>query len=452
MPTSTSSPPVLESLRFAWARSDRIFGLLADDAWLQRPIPLRHPFLFYLGHLPAFAWNQVAGGLLGRSSTHARFDTLFERGIDPGSESQADASQASTWPDRDAVLAYRDTIREELPGLWDAVLARAAEQDMARDGRIFEVVLEHELMHHETLLYMVQQLDRSLLRPAADVLPDPATLTRRPPPAVETVTIPAGVAHLGADESELSFGWDNEFPRHDVPVEAFVLDRHPVTHARFLEFVEAGGYAKRPLWSETAWRRIEALGLRQPGAWVGEGGERRCRTLLGDVPWDIGAGWPITVTADEADAFARWSGRRLPTEAEWHHAAHGRPDDQRCRWPWGDDPPEARRGNFGFRHWAPTPVDAHPDGASAFGVLDMLGNTWEWTASTFAPFPGFRATMPHYPGYSADFFDGEHRVVLGGSWATDIRLQRPSFRNWYRADYPYALTGFRLAGEVPARG
>ena len=145
----------------------------------------------------------------------------------------------------------------------------------------------------------------------------------------------------------------------------------------------------------------------------------------------------------EARAFAKWRGGRLPTEAEYHRAAYGEPDGGERPFPWGGDDPTPRHGNFHFAQWSPVPVGSHPTGASAWGVHELIGNGWEWTATAFAPFPGFEANIPGYPGYSADFFDGKHLVLKGASWATDAQLIRRSFRNWYQARYPYVFAKFR---------
>jgi formylglycine-generating enzyme required for sulfatase activity len=143
----------------------------------------------------------------------------------------------------------------------------------------------------------------------------------------------------------------------------------------------------------------------------------------------------------EASAFARWRGARLPTEDEFQRAAFGSPDGER-EYPWGGDAPALRHGVFDFSNWDPEPAGSHPDGASAWGVEDLVGNGWEWTSTAFAPFPGFRA-MASYPEYSADFFDGEHVVLKGASPATARELLRPTFRNWFRRRYPYVYAAFR---------
>ena len=151
---------------------------------------------------------------------------------------------------------------------------------------------------------------------------------------------------------------------------------------------------------------------------------------------------PVYVSHAEASAYARWAGKSLPTEAQWHRAAYGTPEGNERPYPWGTEAPSQTRGNFDFQRWDPTPVGAFPEGQSAFGVMDLLGNGWEWTSTLFSPFPGFEP-FPFYRGYSADFFDNKHFVVKGASPSTPFRLTRPSFRNWYQPHYPYIYAGFR---------
>jgi formylglycine-generating enzyme required for sulfatase activity len=156
--------------------------------------------------------------------------------------------------------------------------------------------------------------------------------------------------------------------------------------------------------------------------------------------------WPVYVTHDEARAFARWKGRRMPTEAEYHRAAFGTPSGEERRHPWGDEPPDPTRGNFDNRNPDPVPVGSFPRGQSAWGVHDLVGNGWEWTDSVFEGFPGF-TPLPTYPLYSADFFDGKHWVMKGASPTTSKELVRRSFRNWFRGNYPYVYAKFRLASD-----
>jgi formylglycine-generating enzyme required for sulfatase activity len=168
--------------------------------------------------------------------------------------------------------------------------------------------------------------------------------------------------------------------------------------------------------------------------------------MFDEIPLERVASWPVYVSLAEARAYARWRGKRLPAEAEFHRAAYCGPDGRETIYPWGEAAPSARHGNFDFTDWAPAPVGSHAAGASRWGVGELVGNGWELTDTPFAPLPGF-VPMATYPDYSRDFFDGKHFVVKGASWATDAALLRPSFRNWYQAHYPYVFAKFRCVSD-----
>jgi ergothioneine biosynthesis protein EgtB len=428
-------------LQDAWARSDRIFDVVPRDRWLDQPIRLRHPILFYVGHLPAFAWNQVGRGLLGLDPQHETFDDLFEFGIDPMG---VDSHQTSvTWPSPNEVLDYRDRVRTRLLELVEDVASRAADNRLAERGRILNLVLEHEYMHHETLQYMLLQLDPTLKRrPDGALAPVTGRANGR-----DRVEVGGGDVVLGADFDAIDFGWDNEFPEHRQRVETFTIDRMPVRIGDWLEFMDAGGYDRPESWTDDDWDWRLRTGTQHPAHWEPHGDGWRVRTMFDRLDLEEVTGWPVFVSLAEARAYCRWKGVRLPTEAELHRAMYGSADGGARPYPWGDDVPRPGvHGNFDFHHWAPTPVDAHPEGASAWGLLDTVGNGWEWTSSVFAPFPGFEAYVPTYPGYSADFFDDQHFVMLGASWATPAPLVRRSFRNWFQGHYPWMFAGFRTVG------
>jgi ergothioneine biosynthesis protein EgtB len=440
----SSLPADLQArLEAAWERSDRLFALLTGDAWLQRPIALRQPFIFYLGHLPAFAWNQIWRGVLRRPPFNAEYDRLFERGIDPVGDDFRPAAVA--WPSERDVIAYRDRVRELLRGACGDVRALEGVDQLADRGRIYQIVIEHELMHHETLLYMVAQLDaRYRARPAW--LPPPVTEGAAPPGVVH---VPGARVTLGAKPEAVPFGWDNEFPEHEVEVEPFDVDATPVRNREYLEFVAAGGYERREFWTAEGWAWKERAGVRHPDNWMRDGRGWLVHTVFDALSLGEAADWPVQTSWAEARAYARWAGGDLPTEAEFHRAAYGAPDGPR-RHPWGDDGPCPAHGSFDFRAWGPTPAGSHPAGASAWGVHELVGNGWEWTSSPFAPYPGFTAYARTYPGYSADFFDGAHYTMLGASWATDTALVRRSFRNWFQPHYPYVFAKFRcVRREAP---
>ncbi len=236
------------------------------------------------------------------------------------------------------------------------------------------------------------------------------------------------------------FGWDNEFEPSVVDMPEFRIGAYPVTNAEFLQFVRGGGYRDSGFWNADDWTWKESRGLVHPVFWEKAGDEWLFRGMFERVPLPPDS--PVYVSHAEAAAYARWAGRSLPTEAQWHRAAYGTPAGEERLYPWGGAPPDESRGNFDFAAWDPQPVTAHPAGASAFGVQDLLGNGWEWTSTPFAPFPGFEP-FPFYRGYSADFFDGRHYVMKGGSARTAACLLRRPFRNWFQPRYPYVYATFR---------
>jgi len=428
----------LQSFREGRAFTHLLFDrLIPGDAWLERPIPLRHPFVFYEGHLSAFAVNTLVKSALSRPGIDPRLERLFERGIDP--EAAGDAG-TPVWPTRECVAAYARAADAAIEAALDAVARDAPPSPLLDRNEAVFAILEHELMHHETLLYMLREVPAARKRPPAGF---PPPEIGGAPPVPRAVSIPAGRATLGADRGEAQFGWDNEFPPAERDVAAFSIDVFPVTNADFLEFVNAGGYREPSFWREQdfAWVREEAIA--HPHGWTRREGRWWCRAQFEDVP--LPPAWPVWVSQAEASAYARYRKRSLPTEAEWHRAAFGRPDGKENELPWSGavDP---RHGNFGIARFDPLPVDSFPSGASAFGVQDLVGNGWEWTRSAFQPFPGFRP-MASYPQYSTDFFDDDHAVLKGASPVTAVPLVRRSFRNWFRTRYPYVFAKFRTVGR-----
>jgi len=297
------------------------------------------------------------------------------------------------------------------------------------------------LMHAETLAYMLHQLAAEKKIPAAH---EPVWKTPRA--KSHLVDIPAGRATLGLRRvSGDEFGWDNEFEAHEVRVADFAIDNYNVKNRDFMSFVQAGGYSEPSLWDKESWEWKEKEGVTHPVFWRRAGNLWVYRTMFGDVQLPLD--WPVYVSHAEATAYARWLGRKLPTEEQFHRAAYGTSDSEVERnYPWGDDAPDGRYGNFDFAHWDPSPVGSYPRGASAHGVHDLLGNGWEWTRTEFKPFAGF-AAMPFYPGYSANFFDGKHYVMKGGSPRTAACMLRRSFRNWFQPHYPYVYATFRCVED-----
>lgn len=407
----------LERLEQAWKRTDAIFDMVRQDALYSRPIPLRQPIVFYLGHLPAFCWNQLCRGVLGMASFEPAFDSLFERGIDPPVDGYV--PQETDWPELERIVAYRDRAREEVRSAVAKLELMDNADPLVENGRILSVLLEHETMHHETLLYILQQLPlESLVRPSqVDYIFAPIAESGMR-------EVAGGKVRLGVDFGEVEFGWDNEFGRLEVQVEPFEVATLPVTNGEYLEFVEAGGYSDSRWWPE---RYLDWLkGLSHPLCWQKRGSQWLYRSLFDTFALEEVAAWPVYVSLAEAEAYARFRGARLMTEAEYKAIARD------------------GVGNYGFRHWSPVPAGYYGSGE----VRDLVGNGWEWTSTLFEPFEGFKPYIRTYLGYSRDFFDNNHYVLLGASWATDEGLVRPSFRNWFQPNYRYVFAKFRLARSL----
>ncbi len=392
---------VFQELQQARENTDALFGLLNPGAIYDRPIPLRHRIIFYLGHLEAFDWNQIARRGLDIPGFHPEFDRLFEAGIDP-EPGQLRSDQPKDWPSVAEILDYKRRTRETV----DSVLENVSSESIV-------MIVEHRQMHAETLAYMWHNL--AYERKARVLEPAPQS----PKPVLNSmVDIPAGVAILGQD-SDGVFGWDNEFQLHGVAVPAFSISKYKVTNGEYLEFVRTGQNA--------------------PHFWVSRGGGWFLRGMFSEFPLPLD--WPVYVTQQQAAAYAAWRGGSLPTEAQFHRAAFGTPEQTERMHPWsknGNAP-----GNLDFRRWDPVPVNASPGADSAFGVAQLVGNGWEWTSTPFAPFPGFAAAS-YYPEYSANFFDNQHYVIKGASPRTAARLARRSLRNWFRPEYPYLYASFHV--------
>ena len=433
-------------------RSRLLFDLLTDDAaHYGQPIALRHPFVFYEGHIPGFSFNTLVKRALGGASIDPALEDLFARGIDPPTDAAAaghadangvTARNRALWPDRKVVRRFAQVADElVIEALTHADLDRPGDPMLDRAEAVF-VILEHEVMHQETLLYMLHRMPHGLKRAPAGYRP---VVGGAAPPST-WIAIGPGRATIGIDRSAVAYAWDNECPACTEKVEAFEIQSGNVTNAAFMEFVEAGGYREPRFWRPLDWLWVRREGLRHPPFWERGGRGWAWRGLFETIP--LPPAWPVYVSHAEAEAYTRWRGGvRLPTEAEFQRAAYGVPGGGERPFAWGEVAPVAgRHGVFDFVSWDPEPAGTHPAGRSAWGVDDLIGNGWEWTSTPFAPFPGFRPQAT-YPEYSADFFDGDHFVMKGASPATAAELLRPTFRNWFRGRYPFMYATFRCARE-----
>ena len=431
----------------ARAETLRLFDLCDERDLHESPGFGYRPVIWHLAHIGVFEAYWLLQKAQGLGAPDARYERVFDPISTPREESK-------NLPSRAEMEAYLSRVRG--PALdYLAGFDFDSRDPLKRGGYVFGLVLEHERQHQETLCYLLQLLDpskktRPETRPAdkdaagkdVEAAGGGAGATHE---ASGMVSIPAGAFLMGAAWD--SFAYDNELPAREVFVPAFRLARTPVTNGEFARFVEEGGYGRRELWTEEGWAWREKEAWTHPLYWRREGAHGWSeRGMFGESA--LRPEHPVTgVSFHEAEAYARFAGRRLPTEAEWEKAASwDESDGTKRRFAWGDEAPDGSRCNHGTASWGTTPVGHFPRGASAYGCLDMTGNVWEWTSTPFDAFPGFEP-FP-YPEYSQVWFDGDHRVLKGGSWATYDSVLRASFRNFFRRHFRIAFAGIRLAGDA----
>ncbi len=405
---------------------------LAEKDLRRQPATGFRPILWHLGHVGAFESYWILQRVKGDASLSPHYDLIFDPIKTPKDDSL-------NLPPVAEIEEYLMQVRRNvLDYLFNVQLADA--NPLLRDGYIFHMVLEHEYQHQETLLYLLQMLDPELKRHQdnSDVRCQMSDV--RP----EMILIPRGEFELGS--SGYPFAYDNEQPPHRVELADFLIDKYPMTNGEYRDFVQAGGYQTSSLWSEAGWQWKEENNITAPLYWSFDGDVWRVREMFSND--ELKLNHPVTgVSWHEAEAYTRFVGKRLPTEAEWEKAASWNPQTQtKHRFSWGDEAPEASRVNFANQHWGTTPIDAFESVPSAYGCVDMTGNVWEWTATVFDGYAGFKP-FP-YKEYSELWFDGDHRILKGGSWATRSPILRCSFRNFWRPQFRIAFAGFRCAADV----
>jgi gamma-glutamyl hercynylcysteine S-oxide synthase len=320
--------------------------------------------------------------------------------------------------------------------------ADGAASELLRDGYVYRMVAQHEYQHGETILQALQLKGaESRYRPSRALLPPPGREV--PADARGMVRFPGGRVVIGTDDR--SEAYDNERPAHAVEVAPFRIGAWAVTCGEYAAFVDDGGYRRRSLWSSAGWAHREEAGLEAPLFWERRDGAWWTRTMDEEAP--VPPDHPVChVCAYEAEAYCAWAEGRLPTEVEWEAAASWDPaEGRKRRYPWGEAPPTALHANLDQLAFGTAPTGAYEANVSPIGAYGMIGDVWEWTASDFRPWPGFRA-FP-YPEYSEVFFGPDYRVLRGGSWATRPGAVRATFRNW---DYPIRrqiFSGFRMARD-----
>ncbi|MFI0421782.1 ergothioneine biosynthesis protein EgtB [Spongiactinospora sp. 9N601] len=400
-----------------------------DDVLLRQHSTLMSPLVWDLAHIGNYEELWVLREAGGITPLRPEIDDIYDAFKHPRKDRP---SLPILGPDE--ARRYIGGVRGRTLDVLDAIDFTDPDP-LRRAGFVFGLVIQHEHQHDETMLATLQLSGRPGLVREGDL---PAARPGRGP---DEVLVPAGPFQMGT--STLPWAYDNERPAHRVDLPAYWIDRLPVGNAAYIAFIEAGGYDDERLWDPAGWRWRTEGAISAPLFWSKEG-DGWWRTRFGrtePVPPDE----PVQhVSWYEADAYARWAGKRLPTEAEWEKACGWDPAAGRARrYPWGDTEPHPGLANLGHLAARPAPLGAFPGGAGAYGTEQMIGEVWEWTGSWFTGYPGFRS-FP-YREYSEVFFGQEYRVLRGGSWAADPAAVRTTFRNW---DYPIRrqiFTGFRCA-------
>jgi iron(II)-dependent oxidoreductase len=435
-PSPISTLELIKALREARERTLELIDDLSDDQLMGPRLGIVNPLRWEIGHIAWFQEYWILRHLGGLQPMLGQGDRLYD---------SARVAHDTRWdlplPSRAETLAY---MRQVLDRVCDLDDNRHREANEGYDERYFlHLVLVHEQMHAEAITYTRQTL--CYPRPRLSIASYIGSLVQTGPIGGDA-HIPGGAIEIGASRGT-AFQFDNEQPSNTVIVAPFLISKAAVSNGEFAAFVEGGGYVRRDLWSDEGWQWKQENRAEQPVYWQRESSGRWLRRNFNEwVPLDDRVA-VIHVNWFEADAYCRWAERRLPTEAEWEMAASFEPlvdggstSNQERPYPWGIDPPTSERSNLDWHAMGCIDASALPAGDSAFGCRQMIGNVWEWTATTFDGYPGF--VPGPYKEYSEPWF-GNHKVLRGGCWATRSRMIRSAYRNFYTPDRRDVLAGFR---------
>lgn len=400
-------------------RTLEMFELAEESVLHQSPGFGFRPILWHLAHFGAFEEYWLLQNLTKAAPINERFQIIFDPIKTPRESSK-------NLPSKAEMLQYLEKVRSGVL----KVLETAdfdAENPLLRDGYIFDLVHQHELQHLETLAYLFHLLPREKVKSPKSKVQSLLEYQEMADKVEKAKTFAAGELNIGASGSE--FAYDNEIPAHSRFVPAFKLDARLTSNAEFAEFIAEQGYERREFWSEEGWQHRAKENWNAPVYWRKNENDWIIRTFSEEKPLSESANHPVYgISFYESEAYAGFRRKRLPTEFELERAAISNIKSS------------AKNGNFNFKYWNTTPVDCFKQSS---GMFDVRGNLWEWTASDFAAYPNFKA-FP-YPEYSEEWFDGDHKVLRGGSWATSEEILRPTFRNFFRRHFRIAFAGIRLA-------
>ena len=424
---------IVEGLEEARERTRFLLERVSEEDLVAQHDPIMSPLIWDYGHIGNYEELWLLEKAHGKNLLARELYDMYDASLHPREERPS--LDLLDWVSANHYLdAVREVVLETLEGVdFDG------DDPLLKDGFVYNMIIQHECQHNETMLQTLQLMKGDGYKPEAQVeLPIGGAAGE------EMVPIPGGPFVMGTDDR--AWALDNERGAHVVDLPGFLIDKTPVTNSAFAQFVEDGGYEKPEFWDSAGWEYIKREGISAPKHWCNDGSHNWC-TQRFDVDEPVNPDAPVMhISWYEADAYARWAGKRLPTEAEWEKAASWDPATETKRlYPWGDEPPTQELANLDQLSFRPAEVGAYPKGASAYEVLGLIGDVWEWTATDFCAYPGFEA-FP-YKEYSEIFFGPDYKVLRGGSWATRPAAMRNTFRNW---DFPIRrqlFCGFRCARD-----
>lgn len=404
-------------------------SLVDEETFYVNPDALRNPLIFYLGHSPVFYINKLIRVGLLEKRIHPDYEILFELGVDPTTpEELEEAIEHVNWPQVEEVWQYRDKAKAEITQVLENC---AINLPIAQNHPLWALIMgmEHNRIHFETSSMLIRQLSADRLQ-----RPDFWQYASSEGEVLDNKMIPisGGVVQLGKPENSPTYGWDNEYGTRTVEVQPFLASQYLITNGDFLKFVQDNGYENREFWDEESWSWKTEYNVKHPKFWIPNNGSYKYRAMFDEI--DLPLDWPVEVNHYEAMAYCAWKGEgmRLMTEGEWKIIASNCEEDKEF--------------NLNVKFGSPSPVGSLENSQDASGLYDLRGNVWQWFSDDFNPLPGFKP-HPLYEDYSAPFFDNNHKIMRGGSWASTGAYGSVSCRNWFRRNF-YQHAGFRLAQDL----
>ncbi|MTJ13826.1 5-histidylcysteine sulfoxide synthase [Anabaena sp. UHCC 0187] len=427
-----SSQTILNYFENSWNLEETLFkSLISEDTFYLNPDSLRNKLIFYLGHSAVFYINKLISVGLLENRINPQYEILFELGVDPETPAELEAATKDiVWPAVSQVWQYREKAKSAITKVIENTPLNLPIRPQHPLWALL-MGIEHSRIHFETSSMLLRQLPVHKLQRPENWNYAP---TNGKPPDNQMRVIPGGVVKIGKKEHDFTFGWDSEYGSLEVEVKPFLASENLITNGEFLEFVKAGGYENVEYWNVESWQWKQLYNVQHPKFWIPENNSKyRYRATFDEI--DLPLDWPVEVNYYEAMAYCCWKGKgiRLMTEAEWNQALKT-----------SEDSSLSNNYNLNIQFISPSPVGMFADNKS--GISDLRGNVWEWLRDTFYPLPGFK-THHLYEDQSAPFFDNNHQMMLGGSWATNGTMALSCYRNWFRP-YFYQHVGFRIAESL----